>query len=289
MKYEHQYIKGKKETHVILGQNQKDFNLDHIFDCGQCFRWEKEEDGSYTGIALGKIANFTIKDDKLIIKNTEEEDFENIWYDYLDMETDYGKIKAKLIANDDKGIMREAVKTGEGIRILKQDPWETLISFIISQNNNIPRIKKNISELNRTYGKKAGVYNSKEYYNMAEACELAYLTEDEIKPLKLGYRSKFILDTANKVEKEGKIRLDVGTYMGVGPKVESCIRLFGFHDMASFPIDVWVKRVMNRLYGFDERDVKGMADFACENFGEYAGIAQQYLFYYVRTKDGKQK
>lgn len=287
MKYRSEYIREKKETIVYLGEKETDYNLDHIFDCGQCFRWEKESDGSYTGIAFSKIANFSIIDQNLIIKNSEEGDFEKIWYNYLDMSEDYGHIKETLITNDKTGIMEDAIKVGKGIRILRQDTWETLISFIISQNNNIPRIKKNIGDLCRTYGKPSGVYKERKFFEMPDAVDLAKLSEEEINPLKLGYRSKFLIDTAKNVKEEGNIRQDIGSYMGVGPKVESCIRLFGLHEMDSFPIDVWVKRVMNRLYGFNEKDVKGMGDFAKVTFGEYAGVAQQYLFYYVRVLEGK--
>ncbi len=271
--------------------NIRDFNLDHIFDCGQCFRWEKQADGSYTGVAMGKIVNMQFAEDPLSggtlrIDNCDEVDFQRIWRPYLDLELDYGKLKETLRHSDKTGTMAQAIVYGEGIRILKQDLWETLISFIISQNNNIPRIKGCIEKLSKLLGEPAGEYDGKIYYSLPTPEALAAADIETLEPVKLGYRAKYLIDTAKKVVEEGFIRENLGEYMGVGPKVESCIELFGRHNLAAFPIDVWVKRVMSRLYGFEEKDVKGMADFAKETFGDLGGVAQQYLFYYIRGLDG---
>lgn len=295
-----------------------DFNLDHIFDCGQCFRWEKEEDGSYTGIAFGRPVNMSVGYDEdgkvslppkearrrrelraaisnvtqythhidafLTIENATFEEVNTIWKPYLDWERDYSAIKEELASKDE--VMANAIEKGKGIRILRQDLWEALLSFTISQNNNIPRIKGCIENLAREFGEPAGTYRGKEFYNLPTAARLAELTPEELAPIKLGYRARYIIEMSKAVVKDGLPQgyWELVGLTGVGPKVASCVSLFGLHNMASFPVDVWVRRVMNRLYGIAERDTKAMHDFAKENFGQYGGIAQQYLFYYIRTQ-----
>lgn len=283
----------------------KDFNLDHIFDCGQCFRWNRQDDGSYTGIAMGKPVNVNLKEVPegegrrrldLIIDNCSADDFEKIWRSYLDLDRDYGAIKTTLAESDE--VMAKAISGGEGIRILKQELWETMVSFIISQNNNIPRIKGCIENLSRLFGESAGEYGGVEYYNMPSAAVMAKLTADDLAPVRLGYRASYLVEMAKQVEAKGGMDTvaaelaEAGTpeevceylrkFQGVGPKVASCIALFGLGRLEAFPIDVWVRRVMNRLYGIDEKDIKGMNAYAAEHFGINGGIAQQYLFYYIR-------
>ncbi|MDD7717921.1 MAG: DNA glycosylase [Eubacteriaceae bacterium] len=282
--------------------NIRDFNLDHIFDCGQCFRWEKQADGSYTGVAFGNVVNMSFaagsKDDgrtncdgTLTIKGAGEDDFNNIWRNYLDLDRDYGEIKRVLSEHDET--MQLAIASGEGIRILKQDLWETIVSFIISQNNNIPRIKGCIEKLAENFGDEicyldeqvmdSGAGNRR-WFSLPEPQVLASLTVEDLEPVRLGYRAKYLIATAQTVCERGlpKNLEELSVLTGVGPKVANCINLFGLGDFSSFPIDVWVRRVMNRLYGIDENDMKSMAAFAAEKFGELGGIAQQYLFYYIR-------
>ncbi len=273
----------------------KDFNLAHIFECGQCFRWERQNDGSYTGTAMGKIVNMRFEPEgTLTVDNCTEEEFMQIWTPYLDLERDYAKIKSGLKGEQ----IQKAVEYGYGIRILKQDFWETLLSFIISQNNNIPRIKGCIEALTRRCGTKIGTYKGKDYYAMPEPEVLAGMTPDELAECRLGYRGPYLIKTAQKVlEKGGALAAEkelrncetfeeaqaaLREYPGVGPKVASCTALFGLGFPDAFPIDVWMRRVMHRLYGMDEKDVRGMEDFAKKNFAPYGGIAQQYLFYYIR-------
>lgn len=277
----------------------KDFNLDHIFDCGQCFRWMRQEDGSYTGIAFGRVVNMQVggpENDELIIDGCCEEDFINIWRPYLDLDRDYGAVKTVLAGGDP--VMARAIESGAGIRILKQDLWETMVSFIISQNNNIPRIKGCIENLCRLAGAKAGEYNGTEYYNIPAPEAMAALTLEDLAPVRLGYRAPYLIETARQVLAKGGMEVVAAElaaiadpdeaceylrqFQGVGPKVASCIALFGLARLDAFPIDVWVRRVMNRLYAIDEKDVKAMNDYARKHFGENGGIAQQYLFYYIR-------
>ena len=299
----------------------KDFNLDHIFDCGQCFRWSRQPDGSYTGIAMGKPVNVSLKEVPagegsgadvsaepdgcasprldLVIDNCSADDFEKIWRSYLDLDRDYGAIKAALSESDE--VMAKAISEGEGIRILRQELWETMVSFIISQNNNIPRIKGCIEKLARLFGEPAGEYGGVEYYNVPSPEVMAELTAEDLAPVRLGYRAPYLVETAKQVEAKGGMDVvaaelaATGTpeeaceylrgFQGVGPKVASCIALFGLGRLEAFPIDVWVRRVMNRLYGIEEKDIKGMNAYAAEHFGANGGIAQQYLFYYIRGLD----
>ena len=286
----------------------KDFDLTHIFDCGQCFRWEREEDGSYTGTAFGKTVNMSILADdgacsaapasgaaakRLVIDGASEEDFEKIWRPYLDLDRDYGEIKERL--GSQCSVMAEAIKSGDGIRLLNQDNWETLISFIVSQNNNIPRIKKCIEGLCSSFGEPLPEYRGRARYAFPTFETLASLAPEDLAHIKLGYRAPYIVETAKKVAEDGGKTLYARSHMpladaydylislhGVGPKVANCILLYGMGKYESFPIDVWMRRVMNKLYNIDEKNVKEMAEYAKNAFGEYGGFAQQYLFYHIR-------
>lgn len=292
----------------------KDFNLRDIFDCGQCFRWNREEDGSYTGVAFGRAVNITMRAGRtgfcagcprsgrcrgtgfcgtLILEGADPDEFQEIWAPYFDLKRDYGQIKAALAEKDP--VMAQAIKHGEGIRILNQDPWETLISFIISQNNNIPRIKRCIEDISAAFGEEIGEYRGKKRYGFPSFDRLAELAPEDLGPVRLGYRARYIAETARAAAADGGKALysirdmeqeEAFRYLsglcGVGPKVANCILLFAGEKYGSFPVDVWVKRVMNRLYGIDEQNVKEMQSFAAEKFGELGGFAQQYLFYYMR-------
>ena len=274
----------------------RDFNTDHIFDCGQCFRWKREDDGSYTGTAMNKIAKISYDDGHLTIDHCSEEDFEKVWRDYLDLDRDYGLLKEKLSSEDD--FMKAASDYGYGIRILRQDFWETVVSFIISQNNNIPRIKGCIESICERFGELIGEYGGEQYFAIPSMEKMASLSTDDLAPCRLGYRAPYLVKMAQQfiegggpeaVKEELKkvedpIR-ELQKFCGVGPKVAACISLFGLGRMDAFPIDVWMRRVMNRLYGIDENDVKSMKTYAEEHFGENGGIAQQYLFYYIRGLD----
>lgn len=268
-------------------------DLKDTFECGQCFRWNLDDSGKYIGVVGHKIyvinanddfsydekTNIGISDGNIcVIKNLA--DIPPELYTYLDMGTDYESIQKELIKKDKTGVMKKAVEAGKGIHILRQDLWETIVSFIISQNNNIPRIKGCIEKLSEICGEYIGEYEGKKYYSIPSPEKLAGLTREDLASAKLGYRDKFLIESA-KMYVAGERELS--RFPGVGPKVESCIKLFGMHDMKSFPIDVWVKKIMNEVYGFDENDIKGMAKFAAETFGDYAGLAQQYLFNYVRN------
>lgn len=279
------------ENGLIL-EGVKDFDAKHIFECGQCFRWAKEEDGSYTGVAFGKVLNVKSDYDKGIVKldNTNLADFHNIWYGYFDLGRDYGAIKEELGKDP---VLDMSIKHGRGLRILKQEPWELLISYIISANNSIPMISRSIGILSETYGRKVH-YRGKDYYAFPTRTELQAATLEGISRCRAGFRCKYIYQAVQMVN-AGEIRLDDIEAMdiddarkelmrvpGVGPKVADCIMLFSMGKYRAYPVDVWVKRVTE--YFFLQKDVKmkEIQKFAMDKFGGLAGFAQEYLFYYAR-------
>lgn len=255
------------------------FNLEDTFNCGQCFRWKKTDDNSFEGVAFDKYLKITKKTDKIILMNTSKEDFENVWKDYFDLSLNYNYVRSELEKTNDK--MKKICNYSPGIRILKQDPWEALCSFIISQNNNIPRIKGIINRLCENFGYQI----SNGVYSFPKANELSTLNDSDLDILKCGFRSKYILDAAKKVSsgeinlnniKKMKIdlaRKELQKIKGVGPKVAECTLLYGMYRLEAFPMDVWMKRAMEKIF----------SDMKAEDFGRYAGIAQQYIFNYIRT------
>ena len=284
-----------KEQQYIL-EKPKTFNLKDIFECGQCFRWNEQEDGSYTGIWKENVVNVKKEGEDYIFtgicksRNLEEEIKE-----YFDFNRDYEKLKKELSQIDD--YMKESIKYGKGIRILNQDLWETIISFIISANNNIPRIKGIIERLSEKYGKKIE-WRGKRYYTFPTPEELKDVTTEEYRKLGLGFRDIRLYETT-KMILEGKVDLKeleensntievrekLLTLSGVGPKVADCILLFStLKRFEVFPIDVWVRRVMNDLYIKNEDETKvnkkQIEKMAQDKFGNLAGLAQQYLFNY---------
>lgn len=279
------------ENGLIL-ENVSDFDAKHIFECGQCFRWTKEEDGSYTGISFGKVLNVKSDYEKgtVILDNTNLKDFQDIWFDYFDLGRDYGAIKEAL---SEDPVLDHAIKYGKGIRILKQEPWELLISYIMSANNSIPMIARSIRLLSEMYGKQVH-YKGNTYYTFPAPDELQGAGLEGISLCRAGFRCKYIYQASEMVN-SGEIRLEEITALnidnarsllmkvpGVGPKVADCIMLFSMQKYNAYPVDVWVKRVTE--YFFLGRDVKmkEIQRFAEEKFGDLAGFAQEYLFYYAR-------
>ena len=285
-----------KEQVYIL-ENQDSFEPKHIFECGQCFRWNEEQDGSYTGVFKGNVVNVNKIGKDVYFKGICNGNIKDIIEDYFDLNRDYEKIKQTL-AKIDKN-METSVNYGSGIRILNQDLWETIISFIISANNNIPRIKGIIERLAKNYGDKI-VWEGKEYYSFPTAKQLEKVSVQEYRKLGLGFRDIRLYETTNmiltkqvnlqKLEKEPNtliVREELLKLSGVGPKVADCILLFSdLKRFDVFPIDVWVRRVMNDLYikEADETKVskKKIEALAKEKFGNLQGLAQQYLFYWRR-------
>lgn len=273
-------------------KNLENFNPEHIFECGQAFRWERQEDGSYTLVAFNRVINVSLDEEDVVIKNTSLEDFENIWIDYFDLKADYKSMQETF--NEDP-IMQEAIEYGEGIRILKQDPFETTISFIISANNRIPQIKKSIGLIARTYGDSIGFYEGKEYFSFPSPQALAQVDVSELREIcRVGFRDQRIFDVSKMVacgdldlnilkERDREdIKNVLITLPGIGPKIADCITLFAYNKKDSFPVDVWIKRVMEFLYFKEDVNKNKLAMLSREKFGPFAGLAQQYLFYYGR-------
>ena len=282
----------EKDNQIILEGINEDFEPQHVFDCGQCFRWIRQEDGSYTGVVQGKVINAKKENDLIIFDNTNKEDFENIWFDYFDLGRDYGKIKNQLRIMDE--YLEKATEFGQGIRILQQDGWEMLISFIISANNRIPMIQRAINNLSEKYGKFIGEYRGKKYYAFPTPEELSRASVEEIRACQTGFRDKYIKSVVDYVSENNvdvlsyrKLNTDecikeLVKFNGVGPKVADCITLFGMQKYDTFTVDVWVKRVMEEFYVEDNLSLPKIRKFALDKFGNLAGFAQQYLFYYAR-------
>lgn len=281
----------EKNNSVIL-EGVADFDPKHIFECGQCFRWHKQDDGSYTGVAKGKVINVSKDNDKIYLNNTNLEEFNTIWYNYFDLGTNYTEIKNTLKNMDE--YLDKACEFGWGIRILQQDGWEMLVSFIISSNNRIPMIQKAIENLSRKYGKFIGEYEGKEYYAFPTPEELNKASQEEIRACQTGFRDKYIKSTTESVI-ENKENISAYTnlsteecikeltkFNGVGPKVGDCIALFGMQKYDTFPVDVWVKRVMQEFYVEEDMSLPKIRKYAIDKFGDLGGFAQQYLFYYAR-------
>lgn len=276
-------------NNTLILEDVNCFNIEEILECGQCFRFEKINELEYKIVAYGKVLNIKQTGNKVIMSPCTAEDYENIWKRYFDMDRDYNEIKIKVSENDP--IMKEAVEYAGGIRLLNQDPYECLLSFIISQNNNIPRIKGIIERMAEKYGTKSG-----DNYLFPNLCQLNTASEDDLFELKMGFRAKYIRDCLDKLI-SGEVELDIINDLtteellnmllkikGVGQKVADCTMLFSMGRREVFPTDVWVKRVMEHLY-FDgnETNIKDIHKFAKDKWGKLAGYAQQYLFYYARS------
>ncbi len=261
----------------------KDFVPEHTFECGQCFRWERQPDGSYIGIANSQVVKISSNADGVTIDGCTDKDYELFWRKYLDIDRDYSHIKTSVNVNE---TMDKAIKFGSGIRILRQDFFEALISFIISQRSSIPKIKSCVDKLCRLAGEEI-YFDGKKYYSFPEPRKVAELSEEELRALGVGYRAPYILKAAQEVA-SGSIsgdaleKLDTASarerllkLYGVGDKVCDCVLLFSLGKYDLFPSDVWIKRVM------EEEFKTKSAKYSGENlFGTYSGFAQQYLFYW---------
>ena len=269
-------MKRSFDSQIVIS-DVRDLDLEQTLDGGQIFRWEKQNDWSFSGVAFDKYVNISLDGTDMTIKNAVEDDRE-LWFDYFDLALDYGKIREDI--SEIHPVLKEAAKYAPGIRILRQEPYEALCTFIISQNNNIKRIKGIVARLCESFGDEIedGVYG------FPSAERLAELTPDDLAPLRAGFRNRYIIDSAKKVA-SGEVdlelcktadyetsRAELMKITGVGVKVADCTLLFGMHRVEAFPIDVWMKRAMEKLF-------PGMT---AAEFGEYAGIAQQYIFHYSR-------
>lgn len=261
----------------VLLEGVKHFSLPNTLDCGQSFRWEEIEPNHFSGIAFKKYIELIHIDDNILIKYATLADFENHWKEYFDLNTDYGEL-TELFREEDT-TLGKAIDFAPGIRVLKQEPWEALASFILSQNNNIKRIKGLVLRFCENFGEKIDGG-----YAFPEPEAIASLTVDDLSPVRAGFRSKYLIDAAQRVV-DGTVSLSAPYDMpidearehlmqikGVGPKVSDCALLYGFYRIETMPIDVWVKRALAQFY----------PDGFPESLKPWSGIAQQYIFNYIR-------
>ena len=307
-----------------------DFNLRETLECGQCFNFVRTDEGTdssfcaYRIIAGGRVLRISEKrfeEDKdnsstdnghtedntgtceLILHDTSIEDYEQFWKHYFDLDTDYSLIKKKIVEECPE--LEEIIRENPGIRLLNQEFFETLISFIISQNKQIPQIKAVVRNLSELAGKRIDLTSDRMHFGdepdangqghislFPSVEEMNRLTEDDIRACKAGFRAPYIMDAVSKAYSgeitaesfEGlstdEARNKLMTIKGVGEKVANCVLLYSLGRREAFPVDVWMKRIMEELYFHKDTDKKVIESFACEKFGKYAGYAQQYLFIY---------
>lgn len=275
-------MKLKEQENGVILENIECFDVELSLFCGQAFRWVKNGDGSFTGTVSGKVLNISQEGKNIILKNTTKEDFKNIWLDYFDLKRDYAGICEKFEGDIH---LKKAKDEYYGIRVLNQEPWEALCSFIISQNNNIPRISGIIKRLCESFGEKIDEDN----YSFPSYERLKDVSVEELGVLRAGFRAKYIADAVQKLNSEEislekikkmpieEARQELMKIKGVGAKVAECTLLYGFGRKEAFPVDVWVKRIMAELYP------EGLPE--CTK--DVEGIAQQYLFHWRRNLKGE--
>ncbi|NLM13837.1 MAG: N-glycosylase [Epulopiscium sp.] len=276
----------------IIMDAMDSFEIEQILECGQCFRFRKLAPNDYVIVAWGKVLRILQTKDEIIFYPTSPEEFENLWSSYFDLDKDYDIIKQHLAEKDIH--LAEAVQFAPGIRILRQEPWECLISFIISQNKQIPHIKQVVENISRMFGRYICNFEGYDYYAFPTVEELSVAKEEDIRACKAGFRAPYIMDACQKI-KNKEVELEKLVYLpyeeakkellkikGVGSKIADCVLLFGIGHEEAFPIDVWVKRIMEYFYFDKDTNSNEIQAFAKDYFGNLAGISQQYLFYYAR-------
>ena len=267
-------------------EKTEDFNLKHIFDCGQCFRFVQTGENEYTGVAGNKALTVCETGNSIVLYDTSIDEFNDFWNSYFDLGNDYGAIKRSLSG---EACMNRAIEEGSGIRILNQELFETIISFIISQSNNIPRIRKIIESLCAICGNEIN-YRNQVFYSFPTP---EAILNTDISPIKAGFRDKYIINAAKHISENpdfieelknsdsASAKKLLMSLTGIGNKVSDCILLFGLNKTDSFPVDVWMHRIMEQLYFGKKCSIPEISAYAAEKFGNYSGYAQQYLFYYA--------
>lgn len=272
----------------------KNFSLEQTLECGQCFHFEKIEENHYVFVVKNRAYDIRQNGEELEFLNFNEEEFKCELEEYFDLNTDYDKIQSYLCKKDEK--LKNSINEMRGIKILKQDFFETLISFIISANNQIPRIKKAVAEISQKYGKYIGEIYGKKFYSFPSVEALSKVSEEELRLIGVGFRAKYIVDACDKVLNKEVVEEDLRklsqeeifsklmSIKGVGIKVASCVALFSLNQTRAFPIDVWIKRIMQEYY-FEGKETKNevILDYAIKLYAPYEGYAQQYLFHFGRT------
>ncbi|MDD6572937.1 MAG: DNA glycosylase [Thermoflexaceae bacterium] len=285
-----------EENGNVFLQEVQDFNIGQTLECGQCFHFKKIAEGEYGISAYGRLLRVRQDSENpqsVILMDTTMEEYRNIWEDYFDFKRDYGAIKKALLAKDSE--LKDAIDTMWGVHILNQDFFETLLSFILSQNKQIPHIKKIVEDISREYGCFLGKIGNEEFYSFPDVNTLKEVTEEDFRKLKAGFRAPYLCDAVKKIY-DGRIEKEIFEGMnseetmkelmkikGVGEKVASCVMLFSLGKRDAFPVDVWIKRIMEYLYFHEDTDKETIRRKAFGMFGEYGGYAQQYLFYYGKV------
>ena len=286
------------ENENIIIDNLNDFILSQVLECGQCFRFDKIGEEEYIIIAKDRSVHIKQENNCLIFFQTSIEDYKNIWNRYFDIDRDYEKIKRDLLKRDP--LLKTAIQSKNGIRILNQDFFEMLITFIISQNKQIPHIKQIVKNISERYGDEIIDGQENKVYMFPKVDVLVKVSEDELRECKVGFRAPYIVDACKRVY-NGRVTEDIlqsldidqarellMTIKGVGEKVANCVLLFGLGRREVFPVDVWMKRIMEDLYLKEETPNKKIEEYAYNKYGELGGYAQQYLFMYGREKGKKQ-
>jgi len=270
-------------------ETEDDLSLERISESGQCFRWEKLDEDTYRVPHLSYCLIIKRVGEGRFRLSCDSGEYESIWRPYLDMDTDYRSIRS-LVRKEEDAFLYDACEYGRGIRILRQDPWETLISFIISQNRNIPAIKRSVEMLCREAGNEKRDAEGRVYFTFPSPEGIISMKDEKLNECRLGYRCGYVRAAAEAVasgrivlselagrSEEETVRVLTSLY-GVGPKVASCMSLFGLHHVDAFPIDVWIRRILEREYP---------EGYPMEKYRPYNGIYQQYMFYYYRENNGQ--
>lgn len=278
-------------TSTIIIKDLSHFDLTQTLESGQCFRWEKIDEARYQGTAYHRTITIGQINNELYIDGATAKEFQYIWLPYFDLERNYENI-IKILSKDP--LLKKAINGAMGVHVLKQEPFETLISYIISANNHIPRIKKIIKTLSETLGDNI-ILNGQTTFAFPTKKQLANARYDEVNLCKAGFRNKYIHQTAIKIHEENydfsllkqmpyeEAKSSLKQFLGVGDKVADCVLLFSGIRLDAFPVDVWIKRVIENEYGKKDMTLTNIAQFGRDQFGQYAGFANNYLFHYIRN------
>jgi len=268
-------------------------DLDLTLGCGQTFRWKRAENGSWSGPIHDQLVTLKCEEDLLLadIRPGARGCDEGVWR-YLRGDDDLESILSELRSRDP--VIASGLRRLAGLRLIKMDPWECVFSYILATNANIPRIAGMIDTVSRTYGRKI----TRDVYAFPTPSDMSRATGRSLKACGLGYRADYVHSLIRTVDNRSlehmmaldyeSLRSSLMEIAGVGPKVSDCAALFGFGKLGAFPVDVWVKRALRRLYGM-EGNYETLRRFAAERFGRYAGFAQEYLYHNERVlaRDGR--
>lgn len=281
-----------EENGNIILEQVSDFDVAQTLNCGQCFHFRQIGENEFGVVAFGRLLHISQAGERVCFHNTDMQEFEQVWRGYFDLDTDYAQIKSQLAESGTE--LAAAMKEMWGVRILRQEFWETLMSFIISQNKQIPHIKQIVWAISEKYGDYLGNLGGVDFFSFPSVEQLSSVTAEDFKELKTGFRAPYLANAVEcvngKIVDESVLRTLSGEecienlckIKGVGRKVGSCVTLFSLSKMECFPIDVWIQRIMEHIYFHRTATKAEIEKLASERFGALGGYAQQYLFYYGR-------